>query len=87
MGAGCSVDSWRPVAGLQPLLATRHLEVMCSATLISLMAGECRVGTEVDVTNQPRSVALQPKAFCRLAAELAHNIWCSRRESNPEPWD
>src|SRR5947209_15930169 len=34
---------------------------LCSVTLISLMAGECRVGTEVAVANLPK--------VCRAAAE------------------
>src|SRR5437016_10158302 len=34
---------------------------LCSVTLISLMARECRVGTEVAVANQPK--------VCRTAAE------------------
>src|SRR5438445_1754085 len=34
---------------------------LCSVTLISLMAGECQVGTEVAVTNLPK--------VCRAGAE------------------
>src|SRR5205809_6600316 len=34
---------------------------LCSVTLISLMAGECRVATEVAVANQPK--------VCRIGAE------------------
>jgi hypothetical protein len=29
----------------------------------------------------------QTERSCRASAELAHTCWCSRRESNPEPWD
>src|SRR5438309_4729147 len=35
-------------------MTARTALYLCSVTLISLMAGECRVGTEVAVANQPK---------------------------------
>jgi hypothetical protein len=72
----------------QPNLHTefgRTALYLCSITLISLMAGECRVGTEVAVANVPK--------VCRMAAEgLLSSIsrtytrnWLRDRDSNPEP--
>src|SRR5438094_9383272 len=42
-------------------MTARTALYLCSVTLISLMAGECRVGTEVAVANLPK--------VCRAAAE------------------
>ena len=66
---------------------------LCSVTLISLMAAERRLGTEVAVANQPKVVAQKPKAFCRLAAELAHSFFsnshgssCMSRVTRTQGW-
>src|SRR5439155_11671258 len=47
---------------VRPLAITARTALyLCSVTLISLMAGECRVGTEVAVADQPK--------VCRAGAE------------------
>ena len=51
---------------------------LCSVTLISLMAGECRAGTEVAVANQPKVWSTAAEGVCRLAAELVHPPWSQR---------
>src|ERR1700674_863291 len=81
---------WVTVCGSP--ITVRTPFVPCSVTLISLMARECRVGTEVAVANQPKPCRTAAEGVCRLAAELAHYMlvhtcWCLRRESNPESWD
>jgi hypothetical protein len=60
---------------------------LCSVTLISLMAGECRVGTEVAVANQPKVCSAAAEGLLRPISRTCTKCWCSRRESNPEPWD
>jgi len=59
----------------------------CSARLISLMAGECRVGTEVAVAQQPKVCRAGAEGVLSPRTRTCTTYWCSRRESNPEPWD
>src|SRR5205085_5052705 len=65
-------------------ITARTALYLCSVTLISLMAGECRVGTEVAVANLPK--------VCRAAAEgvLSPSSRTCTREFVPaqgfEPW-
>src|SRR5437762_9166846 len=47
--------------GSNPVEGASAEVYLCSVTLISLMAGECRVATEVAVANQPK--------VCRIGAE------------------
>jgi hypothetical protein len=51
----------------------QHRLVSLFSHAISLMAGECRVGTEVDVANQPKVCCTAAEGVLSLAAELAHS--------------
>src|SRR5438270_10938367 len=55
---------------------------LCSGTLISLMAGECLVGTEVAVANQPRVCRIGAEGVLSLGGELAHVRWCRGPDLN-----
>src|SRR5579859_204613 len=58
-------------------ITARTALYLCSVTLISLMAGECRVGTEVAVANVPK--------VCRTATEGVLSPRCRTYTRKAEP--
>ena len=58
--------------GSNPIEGASAEVYLCSVTLISLMAGECRVATEVAVANQPKVCRIGAEGVLPLGGELAH---------------
>src|SRR5713101_6387020 len=47
----------------------------------------CDTSTEVAVTHQPKVCKPSSRRPLGTCQPNLHTFWCSRRESNPEPWD
>src|SRR5207247_3644253 len=54
----------------------------CSVTLISLMAGECRVGTEVAVANQPKVSRAGAEGVLSPRRRTCTGRWCRGPDLN-----
>ena len=55
-------------------ITVRTALYICSVTLISFMAGECRVGTEVDVANQPKVCSTAAEGVLSPSSRTCTNI-------------
>src|SRR5580704_528547 len=60
-------------------ITARTALYLCSVTLISLMAGECRAGTEVDVANLPKVCRTATEGVLSPSYRTCTTYWCSRR--------
>src|ERR1700719_2754004 len=60
---------------------------LCSVTLISLIAGECRVGTEVAVANLPKVCRTAAEGVLSPGCRTSHGWWLGRKDLNLQPSD
>src|SRR5437764_14908105 len=63
-------------------MTARTALYLCSVTLISLMSGECRVGTEVAVANQPKVCSTTAEGVLSPTCRTCTQPWWCRVDSN-----
>src|SRR5258708_18992345 len=78
----------------EPSSITKHRPITANDPLVPLFrhahlphARERDKSAEVGVTHQPKVCDTSAEGLLGPVSRTCTRFWCSRRESNPEPWD